>query len=307
MDTIIYGFRPFYTGGQPVIDDLKNSGFTTVIQASVFVLPEGDLVFHGHDLCDTIIKDGQYKGRSEWPGLLYDLKKSPTSVNRLLFTLASGDGEFHGTYRNIKSLIKKQGTGKNSILYKNFKALKDAIPAIDGIDLDYEGEENGIYYRTPIIKFSPMLHTLGYEVTFCPFQKPCFWVDCLHTLNSETPGLVTRFHVQCYTGCYPQPKTWIKHIQKKMGSCFDAQGFVFPGICCRHGDYCKNGLCPEGISTKFAAWKEDGIQGGFIWLYDNIQRCNAYNQHQKRKHQTPLCSGSMDTQTYAQAILKGLK
>lgn len=305
MSIAIYGFNPFYTGGQPVIDDLKSSGFTTVIQASVLVNPQGDLFFDGHGIKNKIIvTNGQYTGDPEWPGYLADLKEGCTKVKRLLFSLATGDSEFKGTFRNIKSLVDSPGPEKNNILYKNLKALKDAIPAIDGIDLDYEGEEKGKYDPTAIIKFSPMLHTLGYQVTFCPFEKPDFWVNCLHALHKETPGLVTGFHTQNYDCNFPNPEIWINAIQKKMGPCFDAAGFVFPGLRCRGGSDCSIGLCPDDITTEFAHWKkEDGIQGGFIWLYDDIQRCSAYNV----KEGNEICSGSMDAKAYADATRKGLE
>tara|TARA_Y100000588_G_scaffold361202_1_gene421775 strand:+ start:954 stop:1646 length:693 start_codon:yes stop_codon:yes gene_type:complete len=213
----------------------------------------------------NIAKDGQYTGPSKWPEHLAQLKNH---MNRLLFSVGSGGN--HQNFLHIHSLIKKHGTKENSILYQNFNALRQAIPAIDGIDLDNEHLYSEPGQKT-IVELSRMLHRLGYKVTFCPFEKPDFWVHCLHELHSEVPGLVTGFHTQHYDSSYPKPKVWIQAIQNKMGHDFDVEGFVLPGLRSRGGNDCSKGLCPDGsknIKAKFKKWKEDdsndNIQGGFI-------------------------------------------
>ena len=42
------------------------------------------------------------------------------------------------SYNNIESLVASQGTGPGSMLYKNFQALKNAVPGIDAINDDDE-------------------------------------------------------------------------------------------------------------------------------------------------------------------------
>ncbi len=285
--TAIYGGGPFYSGGQPVMDDLKSSGFTTVIAWSVHVSATGDLIYND----PTIVSNGAYVGDSSWPAQLASLKQGSTSVDRLLFSVGSGGvQDFH----HIQALIQQQGTGPNSILYKNFAALKAAIPTIDGIDLDDED----LFDQNTIVQFSNMLHDIGFQVTFCPYFGPSFWVDCLYALNTPTPGLVTGFNLQCYSGgAGNNPQSWINAIAAKMGPGFDAKGFVFPGLWCRNGTACLDGDCPEGITSQFASWRPTGIQGGFIWLYDDIQKCVNSN----------TCTGPMNTTAYASAIVAGLQ
>lgn len=288
ITTAIYGGGPFYSGGTPVIDDLKGSGFTTVVAWALHVSPTGDLIFND----PTIVSGGQYVGESDWPELLANLKRGETSVNRLLFSIG---GWGVGDFPNIQALIQSQGTGPDSILYRNFQALKEAIPTIDGIDLDDET----LYDQSTTVQFSQMLNTLGYEVTFCPYTMTDFWVDCLYALNSQTPGLVTGFNLQCYAGGggnTPQP--WIDAIAQRMGSGFPAASFVYPGLWCRNGDGCAAGECPGDISSQFASWKSSGIQGGFIWLYDDIQKCEG----------SGACGSdvSMNAAAYANAIVQGL-
>lgn len=279
----IYVRGDLYSGGEAVIDDLKGSGFTTVIAGAVHVHKNGDLIYND----PTFVRGGKYVGPSAWPGQLADLKQSGSFVNRLLFSIGA-------PFSDIQTLIKSQGTGPDSILYKNFAALKSAIPTIDGIDLDDES----LYDQSTTVQFSRMLNTLGYQVTFCPYMEMGFWVDCLHELNTNSPDTVTGFNLQCYAGGggnTPQP--WIDAIQAKMGSGFDAKGFVFPGLWCRNGTGCNDGDCPVDIQSQIANWKPQGIQGGFIWLYEDIQQCEA----------SGVCSGSMDSKAYAQAIEKGLQ
>jgi len=283
----IYGGGSFYSGGQTVVDDLKSSGFTTVIAWAVHVEANGDLVYNDPP---PIVGNGKYIGDSKWPGCLANLKQGG-SVNRLLFSIG---GWGVRDFSNIHQL----GTGPDSILYRNFKALKDAIPAIDGIDLD---DEESPYNKETIVGFSQMLHTLGCQVTFCPYNNQDFWINCLYALNSKTPDLVTGFNLQCYAGgAGNDPQVWINAIKQKMGPRFPAAAFVYPGLACRSKDQdkrCMQGDCPDDITSKLKRWKSTGIQGGFIWLYDDIQKCSDSGS----------CPGRMDTAAYAGAILKALQ
>lgn len=289
ITTAIYGGGPFYSGGQAVIDDLKSSGFTTVIAWSVHVNTSGDLIYND----PTIVSNGAYIGDPGWPALLADLKSGSTSVNRLLFSVGSG-----GTsdFTNIQTLIQQQGTGPSSILYQNFAALKSAIPTIDGIDFD--DEDN--YDQDTIVQFAQMLAGLGYQITFCPYTMMSFWAGCLSALNSPGPNPVTGYNLQCYSGgsgnVYAIPQ-WIASVQGAMGSGFDAAAFISPGLWCRNGSNCMQGECPDQIESQFNTWKPDGIEGGFIWLYDDIEKCEQKN----------TCSGApMTTAAYAGAIANGL-
>ncbi len=290
LTTSIYCWWDLYSGRNEhnknipidaVINDLKGSGFTTVIAWSVHVNTSGDLIYND----TSIVSGGKYIGDSGWSANLAALKQGKTSVNRLLFSIGSGPPP--RDFTNIQALIKKQGTGTNSILYKNFKALKDAIPAIDGIDLDDED----CYDQNMVVQLSQMLNTLGYKVTFCPYTNPTFWVDSLYALNSQTPGLVVGFNLQCYSGGGGNdPQTWINAIAKKMGSGFDAKGFIYPGLCASNKDGdAGGGLSPDQITTQFTKWRTAGIQGGWIWRYDHIKNFGKYT-----------------AADYANAIVKGL-
>ncbi len=287
--TAVYGGGPFYSGGDPVIADLKASGFTTVIAWAVHVNANGDLNFNS----TPIVSNGSYIGSAAWPGQLASLKQGTTSVNRLLFSIGGWGVQ---DFANIQALINSQGTGPSSILYQNFQALKSAIPAIDGIDYD---DEEFPYDQSSLLSFSLMLQTIGYsQVTFCPYTESAFWVALLSAVDSQAPGFVTGFNLQCYAGgTGNSPQDWINAIQQQMGPGFPAASFVYPGLWCRHGQSCNEGLCPDEVAAAFAHWQSTGILGGFIWLYDDILSCVK----------SRTCSGPMDSAAYAAAIVQGLQ
>ena len=75
-------------------------------------------------------------------------------------TFSIGSSNF-GDWQDITNLIKTQGTGPTSILYKDFQALKTAIPSLDAIDFD---DENSFDSATTI-SFGVMLGQL--ELSRC--------------------------------------------------------------------------------------------------------------------------------------------
>ena len=56
------------------------------------------------------------------------------------------------------------------------------------------------------------------------------------------------------------------------------------------------GQCPDSILHQFSAWKSSAIQGGFIWLFDDVQKCQD----------SGVCSEPMNAAAYAEAIINGL-
>ena len=290
ITSAVYCWEDLYSGGQPVIDNLKASGFSTIIAWSVHVnATNADLTLN-----DTlIVSNGVYVGDPSWPSLLGQLKTGSTSVDRLLFSVGSGPPPIDFT--NIETLIKNYGTGAQSPLYKNFAALLAAIPSIDGIDFD--DEDN--YDQDTVVQFALMLKAIGYrEVTFCPYTDMSFWAGCLAALQAQAPGLVTAYNLQCYSGgswntnILPQ---WIASIEPTLGS--GAAAFILPGLWCRNGTGCTSGECPDQMESQYAGWKSLGIGGGFIWRYDDIIDCES----------SSTCSGNpMTPAAYAEAIINGL-
>jgi hypothetical protein len=282
--TAIYGGGPFYSGGAPVFDDLKASGFTTVVEL-IHLGPDATIQLAPQ----ILVQDGAYVGDAAWPGQLADLKTGATSINRLLFCLG---GAAVGDFKWIKNLVESEGAGPGSRLYTNFQALKAAIPALDGIDLDDETT----YDPPSTIAFCQMLQHLGYQVTFCPYTRQDHWLECLAALNGpDGSGAVTGFNLQCYDGGGSnQPQQWIDAIVTRMGAAFPAASFVYPGLWCRNKDSgCQGGSCPSDVYNQFAAWRSTEIGGGFIWLYDDIQYCLNSGTCQGNPMNSPMYSGAI--------------
>jgi len=287
IDAGIYGGGPLYSQGDALIDELRSSGMTTIVAWALHVHENGDLVFN--DV--AIVSGGAYVGAAGWPAELARLKESPTSVERLLFSVGGWGVD---DFPNIQRLIHEQGTGPTSVLYRNFAALKTTIPTIDAIDFDDET----LYDGDTTVAFASMLHTLGYGVTFCPYTMSDFWVACLKKLNTATPDLVVGFNLQCYAGgAGNTPGPWIDAVADAMGSDFDAAGFVLPGLWCANGEDCSDGQCPDSIEQTFKAWQSSKIRGGWIWMLDDLLKCES----------SGACSGGpMDVAAYANAIVNGM-
>ncbi|MDQ1654706.1 MAG: hypothetical protein QOI35_3906 [Cryptosporangiaceae bacterium] len=248
----IYGGGPFYTGGQAVMNTLRSSGFTTVVLWTIHVRANGDLVFN--DI--PVVSNGQYTGDSGWPGRLATLKQAPTSVNRIEIGIGSWGVDDWGT---IHSLITSQGTGTGSILYRNFKALLTATGA-DAINNDDETH----YDVASTVSFGKMATAVGYKnFALAPYTNSGFWASVKSGLGS----VVDRAYLQEYAGgAGNNPSTW----NQALGMTVD------PGLWGRNGSGCSAGDSPSTVQSKMTSWHSSaGIQGGFLWLFDDIQACTS--------------------------------
>ena len=160
--TGIFGGGPLYINATNNINEIKNSGFTEVIVWNIEVKTNGDLNFNGEF---PLVSNGVYIGGQTHPdfaGNMAVLKQG--TVKRVTFSIGSSNV---GDWQDVTALVNAQGTGTDSILYKNFAALKAAIPAIDALDFD---DENS--YNTPTtVAFGVMLGGLGYQGESRPLHE----------------------------------------------------------------------------------------------------------------------------------------
>lgn len=301
--------------------DLKGSGFTNLIMGLFHIgrpsIPGqqyGDIIFNGSDM---IISGGVYKGAAGWPAQVAAMKNSPgnaSSITSIYFSFG-GAVPWVQDYTTIKTIIdneRSQGitnspNNPNSILYQNFAALRKAFPTIDGIDLDNEElSDTGDEYV--IVSFSQMLYSVGFKVSFCPFDSPGFWIDCMQQLYNWNQDAVSGFNLQCYAGGGPNApnnvlnNTWIQPLQQAIGGSFDAASFICAGLWCRSYDtqnqqWTYGTLCPELVQPQCATWSKLNIGGSFIWVYDDLQQALSISGSG--------CTGGMATKDYANAIIKG--
>jgi hypothetical protein len=244
--TGIFGGGPFYKNAANNITEIENSGFTEAIVWSVEVNSTGDLNLNGEF---PLTSGGVYIGNQthpDFPGNMALLKQG--TVKRITFSIGSSN---FGDWQDITALVNSQGTGPTSILYKDFQALKAAIPALDAIDFDDENSFNS----PTTIAFGVMLGQLGYHVMPDAFDDSSYWTSVVSQINTQLPGTADGVHLQAYAGgSGNNPCTgW------NFGSVP-----VFPGL----WDQVDT---PAQVQTIMSGWhSECGITGGFMWLYDDF-------------------------------------
>jgi hypothetical protein len=244
--TGIFGGGPFYKNATNNILEIENSGFTEAIVWSVEVGSTGDLNFNGEF---PLTSNGVYIGdqtHSDFASNMAQLKQG--KVKRVTFSIGSSN---FGDWQDITALVKAQGTGPTSILYKDFAALKAAIPALDAIDFD---DENSFDSPTTIA-FGVMLGQLGYHVAPDAFDNSSYWTNVVAQINIQLPGTVDGVHLQAYAG------------GSGNNPCV---GWNFGGVPVWPGLWDLNDT-PSQVQTIMTGWHTQcGITGGFMWLYDDF-------------------------------------
>lgn len=267
----IFGGGPFYSGGDEVINDLRNSGFSTVILWTIHIAENGSMNFNDIEIID---QDGNYIGDPEWKTRLNNLLTAPSSVSRIELGIGAWGAK---SWENIKTLINTEGTGADTKLYKALQTLQEITGATA---INYDDEVT--YDVESSVKFSLMLANMGLKIGLCPYTNPEYWKSVYEEVEAVRPGTIDRIYLQCYDGgASNQPATWNQYFDNLK---------VSLGLWCRHGNNCASGDSPSVVQQKIENYK-DHISGGFIWLYDDIQKCAAYGK----------------TSSYGNAINVGLK
>ena len=258
--TGIFGGGPFYKNASANITEIENSGFTEAIVWSVEVSSTGDLNFNGEF---PLTSGGVYVGNQYYPDFPGDMAQlEQGTVKRVTFSIGSSN---YGDWEDITSLVESQGTGPTSILYRDFAALKAAIPALDAIDFDDENSFNS----PTTIQFGVMLGQLGYHVMPDAFDDNSYWTNVVSQINAQLPGTVDGVHLQAYAGGAGNNPC----VGWNFGSVP-----VFPGLWDQDDT-------PAQVETIMSGWHSQcGIIGGFMWLYDDFvgtglaaQYANAIN------------------------------
>ncbi|BDI32752.1 hypothetical protein CCAX7_48030 [Capsulimonas corticalis] len=234
--TALYGSdgNDFYQfTGSSAVSGLKSSGWNGLILFALSVKSNGDITYSGN----TLVTGGSYVGASNWGANVTALKTPPTTVYRYEVCIGGwGDASF----TNIKNLIASQGTGSGSILYRNFQALKNAVPGIDAIN--YDDEQT--YDVGSATSFGQMVNALGYKVSLAPYTNQSYWVQVKHNLG----GGCDIVYLQCYSGgAGNDPGNW----NSAFGNGFHVMGGIESN---------------NHSSTPFFNWAVgNGMTGGFYW------------------------------------------
>ena len=246
----IYAGGHIRRGRPQTITKLRKSGFTYILLFNVHVDTDGTLMTDG----ETICKNGEYVFHNTQPYYqqdIKDLKTAPTSIQRIEIVIG---GWGNDSYDHIRDLINKNGTGSNTMLYKNFKALKEAVPEIDAVNNDDEH----CYDVETGAKFHIMMYNLGYKTTLAPYTYMSYWQSLCTKIRASKPKAVDRVMVQCYDG--------------GAGNLNNVGNWNFTGVTDRHAgllDYSNDWSVDRNLE-QFQKWKDDGVAtGGFVWLYND--------------------------------------
>lgn len=249
------------------IEKLRNSGFTYIILFNINVEPDGTLTTDG----ETVCKDGKYVFGNTQPNYVSDIKKlkqAPTTISRIEICIGGWGNE---SFSRIKELINSHGVGSGTILYKNFKALKNAIPEIDAVNNDDEH----CYDVATAVKFHQMMYELGYKTTIAPYTNRSFWENLVSQLGDRCD----RVLIQCYDGgAGNNPSDW--HLGNRA---------VHAG----RMNYQEGGV--DACVAQMESWKKNnGVSGGFIWLYnDETWNLNQWATRMLRVFGTKKCDDNI--------------
>ena len=260
------------------IEKLRNSGFTYIILFNINVEPDGTLTTDG----ETVCKDGKYVFGNTQPHYVSDIKKlkqAPTTISRIEICIGGWGNE---SFSRIKELINRHGVGSGTILYKNFKALKNAIPEIDAVNNDDEH----CYDVATAVKFHQMMYELGYKTTIAPYTNRSFWENLVSQLGDRCD----RVLIQCYDGgAGNNPSDW--HLGNRA---------VHAG----RMNYQEGGV--DACVAQMESWKKNnGVSGGFIWLYnDETWNLNQWATRMLRVFGTKKCDDNIAS-LYADSDYRG--
>lgn len=249
QEAAIYAGGPiYYTPGS--IQELKNSGFSTVIVWTIHIEANGDLGFNGEF---PLVRNGEYIGNEtypEFPANINALKTAPTSINRVEFGLSAAGS---GTFDAVRDFYNSEGFGPGTTLYNNFKALQEAIPYIDA----FNNDDERTYHVESAVAFTKMLAELGFKNAIVPYTRTSFWRALVQQVNSEYPNNIDRNYLQCYAGGggnNPCSSSWDFGIP------------VYPGL---WGGPGRTSI--SGVRNRMNNWQDQcGITGGFMWIYDEF-------------------------------------
>ncbi|WP_103070612.1 discoidin domain-containing protein [Aquimarina sediminis] len=248
QESAIYAGGPVYMQRNYAIDELRNSGFTTVIIWTIHIESNGNLGFNGEF---PLVKNGVYVGNAHYPNFPNDvtqLKVAPTSINRVEFGL-SGYGS--GTFDAVRNFYNSEGFGPGTTLFKNFQALKNAIPGIDA----FNNDDEGTYHTESAVAFTKMLAGFGFKNAIVPYTRSSFWSALVSQVNAAYPGNLDRTYLQVYaggSGNNPCSTSWDFGIP------------VYPGMWGGPGH-----SSVSAVENKMNTWESNcNISGGFMWLYD---------------------------------------
>lgn len=250
---------------ETAIDKLRSSGYTTAIIFNVNVEADGTLTTDftwdtqtAAEAGGIICQNGEYVFDEWQPYYVDDIKRlleEPTSIERLELCVG---GWGNGAYGNIKTHNDSCGLGEETMLYQNFKALKEVLPEIVAVNNDQEQD----YDVATAVAFHKMLYEIGYKTTIVPYTNSSYWRSVVKQLNAAYDDAVEIIYLQTHGGgSGNDPSVWQQYFDSSipMYGSFD----------------CESDPSLERMERDITYLRDnDDIAGAFIWNY-NSEDCDV--------------------------------
>ncbi len=242
------------------VSQLKNSGFTAAMLCQFHIYLNGDIHFNDA----KIISNGNYIGAPAWPDLINGIMVE-SSIKKIGASIGPAFKPIFDIY------VKNNNSFENTPIKSNFTELLKQFPSISFIDLDCEDD----YVQPKAFNaFCAMLIEIGFSLTFCPYTEISFWVSALEYVETNYPGKVLWWNLQCYSGGYGNRDLayfdqWSKAISIALPH-FSTDRFILAG-----DSTSDTPSEVEAMMKDLSASASFG--GGFIWTFDHIIEANSKN------------------------------
>lgn len=265
------------------IQDIQQSGLTIAILGMLHIgwsdskfpkMKVGDLIYNNYPgwfpdkRGNILVSEGKFNPTGDpeiakWPAQVARLKQN-SKVRKVLLSLGgAGPTDFTHIQNDLNS-------GTDPRFTKNITALKQAVPALDGIDLDCE--EGGIT-DTTFVNLSKLFFGLKLEVTFCPYWDPDTWKNRMVAIQKQTGLNVAFWNLQCYSGGggnLNDLQPWIDALNAVVGN--NGASYLVPGLPVAGVGDVDSGewQCPNQMMNTVHGWANPNLLGVFFWKYDGI-------------------------------------
>ncbi|MAX79974.1 MAG: hypothetical protein CL843_07345 [Crocinitomicaceae bacterium] len=300
LNIAIYGEGILYPPNlENNLSSIKDVGWTSLMVSLFQVSETGDISING----TTIISNGTYTGDASWPQQLAGLKNGGT-----LKTLLATFGGWDSAFQNIQDIYNNNNNSfSGTQLEANSKVFRSTFPAFDLIDMDVEypdGKPSNA--QAAFIAFCEMWIEAGFGITFCPYEDQSFWVNSLVAIESNHPGAVKWWNLQCYAGgAGNQPQDWANAILAQLPT-FNVDGYILASDWSRfwNSQYKMwQGDCPSAMQSYLGQFKgQKGVGGGFIWTLDQIVDYTS----ETAKHPDPATCAKVTVADYYNAVKNAL-
>lgn len=280
----------------------RQAGWTTIILGLFHVGQSPDAIYFNNTL---LIVDGRVEADlPTWQGLLKLLRQGGTITN---VYASFGGGSPVRDFTAIREIYNANNYSfRGTMLETNLTKLREALPAINGIDMDAED----MYDQPSFLAFCQMVRGLGWDITFCPAASRdgpdpktfWFWINSLKAIQQSSWGrdAVKWFNLQMYADVSRIP-VWVQEIRNAIPG-FSTDQFIVAGCWARFWTGSSwDWWCPSLVQEGIAYYNKDGrpsLSGGFIWNMDYVLQTTS---------DPAGCGGLATMADYTKAIRDGMQ